>query len=119
MVFDPVDGVDRAVAENALDEFPRGERRWRSTRPRPSWMMKGRPPIETRVTAPPLNGFGSAKSQADVISLAHGRQELDQLLLVAPPAVKEHQQGVGVIRLVPLGHERGVDRCFRPDRRLG
>ncbi len=71
-------------------------------------------PAVTFDTPAPDPGLGTAQAEADVIPPAQRRHRPDHLLVVAPPAVEEREQGVRVVRLVPLGNERRLHERTRP-----
>jgi hypothetical protein len=57
-------------------------------------------PIETGQLVPLENWLRAPQTETDVIPPAQGGHRPNQLVFVPPPRMEEHQQGIGVIRLV-------------------
>ena len=101
------------------DRPPRGGRRHPArdrrgpdgrSRPRSASALVATPDavMELEITAPAESGkpvalddrLGPPQTQADVVPPAQGGHGADQLVLVTAPRVQEHQQRIGVVRLV-------------------
>src|SRR5271165_5345946 len=98
-ILETVKVVRLGIKESAADSLGLGTSRPRS---QGGAVMKLEipAPAETGKQIPLDHWLGAPQTKTDVVPPAQGGHRSNQLVFVPPPCMKEHQQGIGVIRFI-------------------
>ena len=84
--------------------------------PRPSalGLLELGAPAEADQTVALGDQLGAPQAQPHVVAPAQGGHRPDQLLLVTSPSVKQHQERIGIVRLILPGNESRLHQRAGP-----